>query len=195
MNNEEEKKEYEEESIENDVTIEDLDNEGSEKNTVLKLKDIKEKLKAAEKEAKENLEGWQRAKADAINEKRRFEEDKKDLITFANKKLVLEFIPVMDSFLMAMKNKESWEAVDANWRIGVEYIKSQLESALKSGGVEVYGSIGEEAVPERYNSLETVATQDSLMDGKVAEILQYGYTLHGKVVREAKVKTYILEAK
>jgi molecular chaperone GrpE len=170
-----------------------MDEEGNEKSLQSKLKDIKEKLKNTEKEKKEYLDGWQRMKADSINEKKRFDDQKKDIIEFANQKLLMDFVPVMDSFLMAMKNKEAWETVDKNWRIGVEYIKGQLETAFKNQGLEVFGEIGEVADPSKYSSLETVETEDKNLEGKVAEILQSGFTLKGKVVREAKCKTYILK--
>ena len=94
-----------------------MDEDGNEKSLQSKLKDIKEKLKITEKERKEYLDGWQRMKADSINEKKRFDDQKKDIIEFANQKLLMDFVPVMDSFLMAMKNKEAWETVDKNWRI------------------------------------------------------------------------------
>ena len=171
----------------------DTDSEGNEKSSQSKIKELREKLKQAEKERNEYLDGWQRAKADKINSDKQALEDKKQIIEFANKRLLNDLVPVMDSFLMAMANKEAWNAVDANWRIGVEYIKTQLETVLESNSLMVYGAVGEMATPDKYSSLETVETDDESKDGTVAEILQYGYMLQGKVLREAKCKTYIIK--
>lgn len=177
--------------IETEVIV-DLDDEGNEKSLQTKIKELRTKLKEVEKERNEYLDGWQRAKADAINQQKDAEARQKDFSFFATQKLLLEMIPVMDSFQMAMANKEAWNSVDANWRIGIEYIKSQLESVFSNHGLTVFGQVGDIASPEIYTSIETVLTEDSSLDGKVAEILQYGYKLKDKIIREAKCKTYII---
>ena len=92
---------------------------------------------------------------------------------------------------MAMANKEAWNSVDANWRIGVEYIKNQLESVFSNHGLTVFGQVGEVANSDTYTSIETVATDNQALDSTVAEILQYGYKLKDRIIREAKCKTYI----
>ena len=178
----------------NDMVFEeivDLDDEGNEKSLQIKLKELRTKLKEKEKERNEYLDGWQRAKADAINKQKEIEEKQKDFAIFANQKLLLEMIPVMDSFQMAMANKEAWNSVDANWRIGVEYIKNQLESVFSNHGLTVFGQVGEVANSDTYTSIETVATDNQALDSTVAEILQYGYKLKDRIIREAKCKTYI----
>jgi molecular chaperone GrpE len=185
--------EIQSEDIESDDDSEfvEVDDEGSELSATAKLKQLRSTIKQLEKEKAENLDGWQRAKADSINKQKEFESKLKDTISFANQRLLIELIPVLDSFLIAMRNKEAWGKVDSNWRIGVEYIKSQLESVFNNHSLVVYGSVGEVADPQRYNSIETVTTDNLEQVGTVAEILQYGYTLQGKIIREAKCKTFI----
>lgn len=177
--------------IDTEEEIVDLDDEGNEKGLAQKNKELRQKIKQLEKEKGEYLDGWQRAKADAINKEKSFAEERKLTIELANKKLLGNLVPVMDSFLMAMSNKEAWNQVDQNWRIGVEYIKTQLETVFRDNGLEIFGAVGEVADPNKYNTLETVDTDDQAQDGTVAEILQYGYTLAGRVLREAKCKTFI----
>lgn len=180
----------------NDIDIEEivsLDDEGNEQTLAAKNKELKQKIKELEKIKSEYLDGWQRAKADAINREKSIQEEKKSIIELANKKLMINLIPVMDSFLMAMSNKEAWDKVDSNWRIGVEYIKTQLETVFTENDLQIFGKVGEVADPNRYNTLETVVTGNTEQDNTVSEILQYGYTLAGKVLREAKCKTFIKE--
>jgi molecular chaperone GrpE len=177
--------------IDTEEEIVDLDDEGNEKGLAQKNKELRQKIKQLEKEKGEYLDGWQRAKADAINKEKSFAEERKLTIELANKKLLGNLVPVMDSFLMAMSNKEAWNQVDQNWRIGVEYIKTQLETVFRDNGLEIFGAVGEVADPNKYNTLETVDTDDQAQEGTVAEILQYGYTLAGRVLREAKCKTFI----
>ena len=95
-----------------------------------KIKSLREKLKACEAEKKEYLDGWQRAKADTINSKKEWEASRSGLMNLGSEAVVEDLLPVLDSFEMAFKNKEKWEAVDENWRTGVEYIYNQLIESL-----------------------------------------------------------------
>lgn len=191
--------------IQDDITIEesssgdidsdivDTDENGDELSYKTKIKSLQEKLKQAEAESKRNLDGWQRSQADAINKDKQFANDRLDMQKYASKNVLMDMIPVMDSFLMAMKNKEAWEKVDTNWRIGVEYIKNQLQAAFEKHGLTMYGNVGDKADPTKYSSIESVDTDNESVDGTVADVFQVGYMLSGKVIREAKVKTFIFK--
>jgi molecular chaperone GrpE len=103
------------------------DGEGNIPATKDAVKDLREKLKKAIAEKQEYMDGWQRSKAEFINARKRDEESRKEIIKFANEGLLMDIVPVLDSFTMAFSNKEAWEKVDQNWRIGVEHIYSQLK--------------------------------------------------------------------
>src|SRR5262249_19665118 len=99
-----------------------------------------EKTKA---ERDEYLAGWQRAKADAMNARKRMEEDMKAFRALANEGLIEELLPVLQSFEMAFANKEAWEKADKNWRAGVEYIYTQLKSVLDQHGLKAVDPQGQ----------------------------------------------------
>lgn len=170
-----------------DVDIE-TDPEYDEENIRDALKKTKEKLKEIEKQKQEYLLGWQRAKADYINSKKKEEEDAKELVKFANANLIAELIPVLDSFEMAFSNKESWEKVSSDWRKGVEYIYSQLLSVMTANGIAQLNPLNEEFNPNVHDAVDVIETDDLKKDGKILEVIQKGYTLNGKVIRTAKVK-------
>ena len=171
-----------------DVTFESEDGEGNLQNSAAKLKQLREKLKIAEAERAEYLAGWQRAKADLINARKRDEEDKKDFIKYANEDLIGEMLPVLDSFGMAFANKEAWEKVDKNWRTGVEYIYSQLISTLERFGVKLIDPKSQKFDPNYHISIESVPVTDKAQDGVIVEVVQKGYELNGKAIRAPKVK-------
>ena len=171
-----------------DVTFESEDGEGNLQNSAAKLKQLREKLKIAEAERAEYLAGWQRAKADLINARKRDEEDKKDFIKYANEDLIGEMLPVLDSFGMAFANKEAWEKVDKNWRAGVEYIYSQLISTLERFGVKLIDPKGQKFDPNYQISIESVPVTDKAQDGMIVEVVQKGYELNSKAIRAPKVK-------
>lgn len=146
-----------------------------------KIKSSKDKLKACEAQKQEYLDGWQRAQADIINIKRRVEEEKREFAKYANENLILDILSTLDSFDMAFKNKESWEAVSENWRKGVEFIYNQLLATLRNYGVEELNPIGEEFDPKKHHAVEGD-------EGKIIEVVLKGYSLNGKIIRPAQVK-------
>jgi molecular chaperone GrpE len=152
------------------------------------IKKLREKLKKSEAERQEYLTGWQRAKADLINARKRDEADHKEFIKFANERLIDGLIPVLDSFELAMRNKEAWEKADKNWRIGVESIANQLKKALTDAGLEEVNPVGQKFDPMRDEaaSYEPVDSEDK--NHVIIGVVQKGYTLNGRPMRPAKVK-------
>jgi molecular chaperone GrpE len=169
--------------------IEPTDEEGTASSANQKMKDLREKLKKCEAEKQEYLTGWQRTKADMINARKRDEEDKKSFIKFANERLIDELVPVLESFDLAMGNKEAWEKADKNWRTGVEYIYSQLKKALTDNGLEEIAP----AVGDKFNhDLHEAVSHEESKGGQPAHtivaLIQKGYKLNGKILRPSKVK-------
>jgi molecular chaperone GrpE len=176
--------------IENDdVSFEETNEEG-EVNTKDTIKKLREKIKTLEKEKQDYMLGWQRANADYANFKKETEERRKDDIRFASKRLIKDLLPVLDSYDLAKGNKTAWEKVEANWRMGIEYIFSQLISVLDNEGALQYGKEGEEFKPELHESIELVDTEDESKDGKITQVLQSGYKMGDSVLRVARVKVY-----
>ncbi|MCX6703536.1 MAG: nucleotide exchange factor GrpE [Candidatus Zambryskibacteria bacterium] len=149
---------------------------------------LKGKVKELEAKASEYLNGWQKDKADFINLRKKDEEAKKQVTAFAKEDLINELIPVLDSFESAMKNKEAWAKVDANWRVGVEYIASQLNQTLENNGLKKVYPIGQPFDHTRDEALEMVPTEDKSQDGVVLDVVQTGYMFGDRLVRPPKVK-------
>jgi len=152
------------------------------------IKKLREKLKKSETERQEYLTGWQRAKADLINARKRDEQDHKEFMKYANERLIDGLIPVLDSFELAMGNKEAWEKADKNWRVGVESIASQLRKALSDVGLEEINPIGQKFDPMRDEaaSYEPVDSEDK--NHMIIGVMQKGYNLNGRPMRPAKVR-------
>lgn len=170
-----------------DVTFEDMP-----ENLSVEVKDRTDKLKAKIKELEKKnadlLDSWQRDKADFINTRKRDEEEKLNFLKFAKADIISELLPVLDSFESAFKNKENWEKVDKNWRVGVEYIHTQLGNILGTHGLKVINPAGELYNSSRDEAIETVKVDDKEKDGKILEVVQLGYELNGKEIRPPKVR-------
>ena len=187
-----------EQNMDNDVVIDnevdqnsnsDLDDSVvAEENAMEMVKKLKEKLKKAEAERLEYLTGWQRAKADLVNARKRDEAEKQEFIKFANERLIESLIPVLESFDLAMNNKEAWEKVDKNWRLGVEYIANQLKKVLVDSGLVEVNPLGETFDINRDEATEYVPVDDPKDHHKIVAVIQKGYILNGRPMRPPKVK-------
>jgi len=172
-----------------DADQDDLDDSVvSEESSAETIKKLREKLNKAEAERMEYLTGWQRAKADLINARKRDEAEHNEFVKFANERLIDGLIPVLDSFEMAMGNKEAWEKTDKNWRIGVESIASQLKKALADAGLEEISPLGQKFDPTRDEASEYVPVDSQDKNHAILAVIQKGYNLNGRPMRPAKVR-------
>lgn len=154
----------------------------------VKTDKLKARIKELEKKNAELLDGWQRDKADFINARKRDEEQKLEFMKFSKSDIISELLAVLDSFESAFKNKEAWEKADKNWRMGVEYIHTQLMNIMTQNGLKVLNPLGEKFNHSRDEAVETVKVDDKESDDKILEVVRVGYELHGKELRAPKVK-------
>jgi molecular chaperone GrpE len=191
MNSDEEKNEEVEETVEADETLamDDLDDSViAEESAGETIKKLREKLKKTLAEKQEYLTGWQKDKAEFVNARKRDAESQKEFVKFANENLVAELIAVLDSFNMAFANKESWEKVDKNWRVGVEYIANQLKKTLEDNGLKEINPEGQPFDPMRDEAIEHEPVTDAKWDHVVTSVVQKGYSYNGRTLKAPKVK-------
>ena len=175
-----------------EIVYEDTDDSGREQKAAGKMKDLRTQLAEAKKERDEYLTGWQKAKADYINLKNENEKARTSLRSHIQSESVYDILPVIDSFQMAMAG-EAWEAVDSNWRVGVEYIYQQLWKILEGYGVTEINEINTDFDPNMHEPMEMEPVQDENQHDQVLAIIQKGYRMGDRVLRPAKVKVGKLE--
>lgn len=177
-----------EDVVENDVEFEES-NEDGEVDTRGTLKKLREKIKKLEAEKKEYLDLSQRTRADYMNFKKEVEQGRAADRKFATKRLIADLLPVLDAYDMAQGNREAWDAVDKNWRIGIEYIFNQFHGVLEKEGVTPFGVVGDEFDPILHESMEHVPVEDAKDNNRIVQVLQKGYKMGDTVLRPARVKT------
>ena len=153
------------------ITIEEDENSES------KIKKIKEQLKTCQKEKEEYLDGWQRAKADFVNARREEEKKREEFVRFSNQVLILDILPVLDSFDLAAENIKDK---------GFYLVRNQIGDILKRYGLEVIKTKEEKFNPEVHEAIQEVESEKE--SGTIIEEIQRGYKLHNRVLRPAKVK-------
>ena len=155
------------------------------------LKKIRKDLKEAQKEKAEYLTSWQKERADFQNYKKDEDKRRVDYVNYARERFALELLPVLDSYDMAFQNKEAWEKVDKNWRIGVEYIHQQLLKILVENGVdEIQSKEGDQFDLNLHQSVESVPTEDQSKDHTISKILNKGYKIGNRVLRPSRVNVF-----
>lgn len=177
-----------------DVSFEDVNDEG-EVDVKATIKKLREKIKKLESEKQEYLDLSQRTRADYVNFKKEVESNRTSDRKFATKRFIEELLPVLDSYDMAQGNTAAWEAVDKNWRMGIEYIFGQLKKVLEGEGVTAFGKIGDRFDPTLHESIEIIPVEDEKHNDTIMVIMQSGYKMNDTVLRPARVKTGHYEKK
>ncbi len=124
-----------------------------------------------------------RLAADFQNYKRRVEKEKGDIYAYANEKIVIELLDVIDNFERALEHSNENESFSE----GMNMIFKQFKGVLEKSGVEEMNALGEDFDPNFHHA---VLTENSVEyeSGKVTQVLQKGYLLNKKVIRPAMVK-------
>lgn len=123
----------------------------------------------------------QRTQADFMNYKRRTEQEKQTISLFANEKLLIELIDVIDNFDRAL----SQDNVDNNSLLeGVSLIKKQILNILEKNEVKEIDTTIKFDPHLHYAVMMEEADESEV----ILEVLQKGYMLKDKVIRPAMVK-------
>lgn len=192
MSDEEEKKtpEFSSEPEPESEVLEFEFNEDGEEDLKKTLKKFRADLKQLKKEKEEYLTGWQKERAEFANYRKQEDERRANFSESVRERILSRFLSVIDSFNMAFANREAWEKVDANWRRGVEYIYSQMNTIFEEYGVKPVGEEGEIFDPNIHQSIEMIETDKKEQDHKVAKVIQKGYKLGERIMRPARVNVY-----
>ena len=183
----------EKEEAADDLEFVETDAMGDELKDKAKIKKLREDLKTAQAESSANLTALQRSRADYVNLKKELDEVRDTIKQKTTERVVMDFLPVLDSFDMAMGNTAAWEAVDANWRVGVEYIYSQFQTVLDNHGISAIDKTNIEFDPNLHEPMKTEDIDDQSKDHKIAQIIQKGYKMGDRVIRPARVVVWKLK--
>lgn len=166
-----------------DSDVEEIDGEDAAED---KIKKMRQELKKCMSERGEYLAGWQRAKADFVNRDRASKEEAARIATASRERLLEELLPVLDGFDMAISSP-AWQNVETSWRQGMEVLHKQLTDVLEQNGIEMFDPKGKPFDPAEHEAVGTVAAESAADDHCVAQVLQKGYRLNGRMLRPARV--------
>lgn len=176
-------KKNEEEKLDDAPSAAPLETPGN--GTEPELLQLRQRLEAKEKEAKDNYERLLRQVAEAENLKKRVAREKEDALRFANEALVRDLLPVVDNLERAVSHAQGGgngkPLVD-----GVEMVLKGLSDVLIKHGVVQILAIGQPFDPAKHEAMSQVETANQ-EPNTVVEEFHKGYLLRDRLLRPALV--------
>lgn len=139
-----------------------------------------------ETQAAEYLEGWQRARAEFSNYKKRVDRELQDAYTRATGDVITRYLTILDDLERALKDApEGGEA--ARWAEGIDLIYRKLKAMIEAEGVEAIQAAGQPFDPNLHEAISHEES-DELQEGYVIDVVQQGYRMGERVLRPAMVR-------
>lgn len=148
---------------------------------------LKKQLADAEAKAKEYLDGWQRARAEFANYKKRQEADNASLRQFAIGGFVGRILPVLDDFERAAKTLPH-NLRGLTWIDGVLLIQRKMQLVLESEGVKPIEVAPNTLFDPTLHEAISHDEAEGIDSGNIIEEVQKGYKLGDRVIRPALVR-------
>lgn len=141
-------------------------------------------LAAAKAKADENWNLYLRAAAEVENVRKRATRDVENAHRFALENLGRELLSVVDSLEMGLAAAGNADA--AALREGSEATCKLLKTTLERFGVSEVDPEGEPFDPEMHEAMSMMPSE-KVEPGSVAQVIQKGYALNGRLLRPARV--------
>jgi molecular chaperone GrpE len=149
------------------------------------LEQLAGELQIAEQRAAEAEAGWQRARADFANLKRRTAEERAEYATVAGDRLLVRVLDLADDFDLAVAHVPD-DVKDSPWVEGISAIDRKLRALLEAEGITSMDAEGQLFDPQTQQAISYEDTAD-VPDGTVIKVLQRGYAIGDRILRPALV--------
>jgi len=148
-------------------------------------------LEELKHKCEEYLNGWKRAKADYLNLKKETEEKQKDWADFIQAGLVLEILPIINNYKIALSHIPEGVKKEA-WVEGFNHIYKQFIDLLNKLGITEIKTVGEKFNPEFHEAVSQEINEEK-EDHLILKELSPGYKMNDKVITPAKVVVNVLK--
>ena len=149
------------------------------------LEALQQELAECRSKSDEYLDGWQRARAEFTNYRKRVERDQALMQQTLTGNIVKRYLEIIDDLDRALKNRPQ-EGEGASWANGIELIYRKLLNILESNGVTRMPT-GEMFDPNLHEAITSEDSNDH-QSGEIIEVVQQGYLMGDRVLRPALVR-------
>jgi molecular chaperone GrpE len=150
------------------------------------MKELEEKFKASEEEAKQSYDRYLRVSADFENYKKRSAREMDDFRKYANQSLVKELLPVVDNLELAIKSANENKDVDTCLLDGVDLTLKEIHKIFEKFQVKAIEALGKTFDP-RYHEAVMREETDKHPENSITNELQKGYLIHDRLLRPSMV--------
>lgn len=168
------------------LSVEPEENEAPEKAKEKNYEELLAKYKAAEERANQQWDLAVRAKAEVENVRRRAEKDLEKAHKFSIEKFATEMLDVIDSLERASQACSQADSNVESLHEGIELTLKMFSDALGKFGVQAIDPTGELFNPELHEAI-SMLPQPNVAPNTVIEVIQKGYSIHGRLLRPARV--------
>jgi molecular chaperone GrpE len=147
---------------------------------------LQESLAQGEAKAAEYLDGWQRARAEFVNYKKRVERDRQQIYQEASARVIKRYLEILDDLERALNDRPQ-EGQGAAWAEGIQLIYQKIGSFLDAEGVKPIQTQGELFDPNLHEAIAQTESDDH-ESGEIIEVMQRGYLIGDRVLRPAIVR-------
>jgi molecular chaperone GrpE len=129
-----------------------------------------------------------RALAEAENTRRRAQKEREDTAKYAVANFAKEMLNVSDNFRRALDAtpKDTQDEALKNLIAGIDATERQLQSALERFGIKKLEPLGQPFDPNFHRVMIEIDDPEQPA-GTVVQVLQAGYAIHDRLLREALV--------
>ena len=146
--------------------------------------DLQKKVETLAAALQEKDNRLKRLQADFENFRRRTSKEREEIGNVVTQELLKNLLPIVDNFDRAMATEQQDGKA---FQKGVEMIYTQLGETLKNAGLEPIETEGQKFDPNFHQAVMRVENPD-LDDDTIAQELQKGYIVKGKVIRPSMVQ-------
>ncbi|MFZ5802219.1 MAG: nucleotide exchange factor GrpE [Candidatus Omnitrophota bacterium] len=128
-----------------------------------------------------------RTAADYENAKKRLLRERDEFVKFAQENLLREMLPVLDNFERALSHAGEGEDPKVKALVaGIQMVCKQMTEIFRNQGLQRIETVGKPFDPHWHEAVSY--QQEEGEEEIILDEIQAGYTLHGKLLRAAKVR-------
>jgi len=143
------------------------------------LSTLQSELEDIRLKAEEYLDGWQRARAEFSNYKKRIQKEREE-------EILAKYLNVVDDFKRALDDRPS-DGETGAWAEGIDMIYRKLKGILEAEGVEEISAEGKVFDPNFHEAI-TFEESDDHNEGEILGVVQPGYQIGNRIIRPAQVR-------
>ncbi len=152
----------------------------------LQEKERQKELDNVKKQLEEEKDRCLRLNAEFDNFRKRTLKEREEFIKYANEKLILELIDVLESLERGIETSENIDNKDKLIE-GIELVYKQFKNVLEKNGLTPIKALGEKFDHYKHEAMMQTIT-DEYDEETILEEFARGYMLNGKVIRYSKVR-------